>query len=72
MKSVLYTVRNDDYHTFRCGDPGFLIKYIKGMKKPYVHGFYWGATDIYGVWIFNTWTLSIKHGNMILKTLVPV
>jgi len=40
---VLFTVRNDDFHTLRWGDPDFLKKYIRGMKKPYVEGFYWGA-----------------------------
>lgn len=57
--SVLYTIRNDDYHTFRCGDPGFLIKYIKGMKKPYVHGFYWGA-DGY-IWGMDFQHVDFKH-----------
>ncbi|NLN45043.1 MAG: hypothetical protein GX153_00545, partial [Clostridiaceae bacterium] len=40
---VLYTVRNDDFHNLRGGDPAFISAYIKGMKKPYVHGFYWGS-----------------------------
>jgi hypothetical protein len=40
---VIYTVRNDDCHTLRWGDCDFLKNYLKGMKKPYVYGFYWGA-----------------------------
>ncbi len=40
---VVYTVRNDDFHTLRGGDPVFLKEYIKNMKKSYVRGFYWGA-----------------------------
>lgn len=40
---VIYTVRNDDFHTLRWGDPHFIKAYIKGMNKPYVYGFYWGA-----------------------------
>jgi hypothetical protein len=45
---VLYTVRNDDFHNLRGCDPDFLSEYIKGMKKPYVDGFYWGS-DCY-IW----------------------
>lgn len=40
---VLYTVRNDDVFTFRWGDPDYVRAYVKGMLKPYVKGFYWGA-----------------------------
>jgi hypothetical protein len=40
---VLYTVRNDDFHTLRGGDPEFLKSYFRAMEKPYVHGYYWGA-----------------------------
>jgi len=40
---VIYTVRNDDFHTLRGGDPTFISEYVRGMKKPYVAGFYWGA-----------------------------
>ncbi len=40
---VLYTVRNDDFHTLRGCDPDFIREYIQKMKKPYVDGFYWGA-----------------------------
>lgn len=40
---VLYTVRNDDFHNLRGCDPDFIREYIRGMKKPYVDGFYWGA-----------------------------
>lgn len=40
---VLYTVRNDDIHTLRWGGQEYLKRYITGMKKPYVEGFYWGA-----------------------------
>jgi len=40
---VLYTVRNDDIFTHRWGDPEYVRDYVKGMLKPYIHGFYWGA-----------------------------
>jgi hypothetical protein len=40
---VLYTVRNDDIHTLRWGDYDYIRDYVKGMKKPFVQGFYWGA-----------------------------
>ncbi len=40
---VIYTVRNDDFMTLRGGDPAFVAEYVRGMKKPYVAGFYWGA-----------------------------
>ena len=47
---VTYTVRNDDIHTLRWGDPEYVCEYVKQMKKPYVHGFYWGADGyIWGV-----------------------
>ena len=57
--NVLYTVWNDDYNTFRCGDPDFLIEYIKGMKKPYVRGFYWGS-DGY-LWAEDFQHVDFKH-----------
>jgi hypothetical protein len=41
--NIVYTVRNDDFHTFRGGSAEFLKKYISNMKKPHVKGFYWGA-----------------------------
>lgn len=40
---VLYTVRNDDVFTHRWGDPEYVRAYVRGMQKPYVKGFYWGA-----------------------------
>nr|WP_319520934.1 hypothetical protein [uncultured Sphaerochaeta sp.] len=41
---ILYTVRNDDFHTFRGGSYPFIQKYLKGMKRNHlVKGFYWGA-----------------------------
>lgn len=45
---VIYTVRNDDFHNLRGCDPDFLSEYIRGMKRPWVKGFYWGA-DCY-IW----------------------
>jgi len=51
---AIFTVRNDDFHTLRGGDYDFIRDYIKGMKKPYVHGFYWGA-DGY------TWASDFQH-----------
>jgi hypothetical protein len=41
--NILYTVRNDDVFTHRWGDPDYVRAYVKGMLKPYVKGFYWGA-----------------------------
>ena len=47
---VTYTVRNDDIHTLRWGDPEYVREYVINMKKPYVHGFYWGADGyIWGI-----------------------
>ncbi len=40
---VLYTVRNDDFHNLRGCSPSYIAEYVRGMKKPYVDGFYWGA-----------------------------
>lgn len=40
---VLYTVRNDDVFTLRWADPDYVREYVRGMMKPYVKGFYWGA-----------------------------
>ena len=40
---ITYTVRNDDIHTLRWGDPEFVREYVTRMKEPHVHGFYWGA-----------------------------
>lgn len=40
---VLYTVRNDDFHTLRWGDPDFVKAYFRNMDRPYVRGYYWGA-----------------------------
>ncbi|RMD77856.1 MAG: hypothetical protein D6820_10910, partial [Lentisphaerae bacterium] len=42
-QKLIYTVRNDDYHTLRAGDPEYIRAYFKGMDKPWVHGYYWGA-----------------------------
>ncbi|MDC7233621.1 MAG: hypothetical protein PQJ58_10340 [Spirochaetales bacterium] len=42
--NLIYTVRNDDFHTFRGGSYPFIKAYIKGMKRhPKAKGFYWGA-----------------------------
>ncbi|MFC0472504.1 hypothetical protein ACFFHM_18970 [Halalkalibacter kiskunsagensis] len=51
---ILYTVRNDDVFTLRWGDPDYVRAYVKGMQKPYVKGFYWGA-DGY------TWGKDFQH-----------
>lgn len=40
---VIYTVRNDDIHTLRWGNSEYISAYVKGMNKPYVQGYYWGA-----------------------------
>lgn len=53
---VTYTVRNDDIHTLRWGDPEYVREYIMHMKKPYVHGFYWGA-DGY------IWGIDFQHAD---------
>lgn len=48
--NVLFTVRNDDFHTLRWGDPDFIREYLKAIAdKPYCRGFYWGADGfLYG------------------------
>jgi len=53
---VTYTVRNDDIHTLRWGDPEYVREYIMNMRKPYVHGFYWGA-DGY------IWATDFQHAD---------
>ncbi|QGH36171.1 hypothetical protein GI584_19910 [Gracilibacillus salitolerans] len=58
---VLYTVRNDDVFTFRWGEPDYVRAYVKGMLKPYVKGFYWGA-DGY------IWGKDFQHVNYGHKT----
>ncbi len=40
---VIFTVRNDDFQTLRGADPDFVAEYIRGMRRDYVAGFYWGA-----------------------------
>lgn len=51
---VTYTVRNDDFFTLRWGDPGYVKAYVRQMKKPYVHGFYWGASGY-------LWGIDFQH-----------
>lgn len=48
--NALFTVRNDDFHSLRWGDPDFIRKYLKGIAaKSYCRGFYWGADGyLYG------------------------
>ena len=59
---LIYTVRNDDFHTFRGGSYPFIKKYIKGMKRhPRAQGFYWGA-DGY-VWGRDFQHVPHKHMN---------
>lgn len=58
---VLYTVRNDDIFTHRWGDPEYVRAYVKGMMKPYVKGFYWGA-DGY------VWGRDFQHADYGHKT----
>ena len=53
---VTYTVRNDDIHTLRWGDPEYVREYVINMRKPYVHGFYWGA-DGY------MWGVDFQHAD---------
>ena len=55
-----YTVRNDDVHTLRWGDPEFVRAYVENMKRPYVHGFYWGA-DGY------IWGTDFQHADVAHK-----
>jgi hypothetical protein len=47
---VLFTVRNDDIHTFRWGDCDFVRDYMAGMaEKSYCKGYYWGCDGyLYG------------------------
>ena len=56
---VIYTVRNDDFHTLRWGDHDFIKEYVKGMKKPYVQGFYWGADG----YIWGSDFQHVSHGH---------
>lgn len=51
---VLYTVRNDDFHNLRGCNSSYIAEYVRGMKKPYVDGFYWGA-DSY------LWAKNFQH-----------
>ena len=44
----------------------------KGHEEAYVHGFYWGADGYIWGMDFQHVDFKHKHGNMILKTLVPV
>ena len=39
----IYTVRNDDAHTLRLGDPAYIREHLRGLAKPGSVGFYWGA-----------------------------
>ncbi len=42
--NVLFTVRNDDFHTLRWGDVDFIRAYLANMaEKPYCRGYYWGC-----------------------------
>ncbi|TDF98643.1 hypothetical protein [Paenibacillus piri] len=58
---ILYTVRNDDVFAHRWGDPDYVRAYVKGMLKPYVKGFYWGA-DGY------VWGRDFQHADYGHKT----
>ena len=64
---VLYTVRNDDVFTHRWGDPDYVRSYIRGMQKPYVHGYYWGADGYTWGRYFQHAIMVTRLGNMILK-----
>jgi len=57
---IIYTVRNDDFHTFRGGSYPFIQAYIQGMKRnKKAVGFYWGA-DGY-VWGKDFQHVPFKH-----------
>ena len=59
---IMYTVRNDDFHTLRGGSYPFIKEYIKNMKRnDKVVGFYWGA-DGY-VWGKEFQHVPHKHMN---------
>jgi len=58
---VLFTVRNDDVFTHRWGDPDYVRRYVRGMQKPYVKGFYWGS-DGY-VWGTDFQHIDYGHKN---------
>jgi hypothetical protein len=60
---VIYTVRNDDFHTLRWGDPEYIKEYVKGMHKPYVNGFYWGADG----YLWGEDFQHVPHGHMTWK-----
>lgn len=57
---LLYTVRNDDVHTLRIGDPEFIRDYFLGMDKEHVKGYYWGA-DGY------MWGKDFQHAPHLMK-----
>lgn len=57
--NILYTVRNDDVFTHRWGDPDYVRSYVKGMLKPYVKGFYWGADG----YVWGTDFQHVDHGH---------
>lgn len=61
--NILYTVRNDDVFTHRWGDPEYVRAYIKGMIKPYVKGFYWGADG----YLWGNDFQHVEHGHKTWK-----
>ncbi|MDR1116942.1 MAG: hypothetical protein LBL09_01670 [Oscillospiraceae bacterium] len=48
--NVLFTIRNDDFNTFRWGDCDFIKKYMETIaEKSYCKGYYWGCDGyLYG------------------------
>lgn len=61
--NILYTVRNDDVFTHRWGDPEYVRAYIKGMIKPHVKGFYWGADG----YLWGNDFQHVEHGHKTWK-----
>ena len=59
---IIYTLRNDDAHTFRFGDPQFIRDYLRGMMqtgRP-IAGYMWGS-DGY-VWGRDFQHIAHRHG----------
>ncbi|MBA2938763.1 hypothetical protein HZF08_10640 [Paenibacillus sp. CGMCC 1.16610] len=61
--NILYTVRNDDVFTHRWGDPDYVRAYVKGMIKPHVKGFYWGADG----YLWGNDFQHVEHGHKTWK-----
>lgn len=63
---IVYTLRNDDAHTFRFGDPQFIRQYLQGMMQPGkpIAGYMWGS-DGY-VWGVDFQHVTHRHGPQVM------